>query len=89
MASASVAYLASLEYLLLKLYDNGICQKIIFLAERTNEREFLHVCHPLHGDELWAWRRLDKEDEEYMQNLPRGFPSGSALAKAIEAEVQV
>jgi multimeric flavodoxin WrbA len=52
------------------------------------EREFLHVCHPPHGEEPWAWRRLDKEDEEYMDNLSRGFSTKGALGKAIEAEEQ-
>ncbi len=51
------------------------------------DREFIKVCHPPHGSEPWSWRRLDKEDEEYMQKLPRAFTITKA-AKAIQAEVE-
>lgn len=51
------------------------------------EREFIKVCHPPHGDEPWAWRRLDKEDEEYMQSLPRAFTL-SKTEKALAAELK-
>jgi multimeric flavodoxin WrbA len=35
------------------------------------KREFMGRYHePWGADETWAWRRLDKEDEEYMMNLP-------------------
>jgi multimeric flavodoxin WrbA len=37
-------------------------------------REFLQVCHPPHGDETWAWNRLDKEDDEFLENLGRKRP---------------
>ena len=37
------------------------------------KREFYLVCHPPHGEETWAWTRLDKEDEQFMQGLPAGF----------------
>ncbi len=39
------------------------------------ESEIIKVFHPPHGEESWAWRRLDKEDEEYMENLPAPPPS--------------
>lgn len=34
-------------------------------------REFLQHCHPPHGDETWAWGRLDEEDKQFMMNLYR------------------
>ena len=35
------------------------------------QREFMGRYHdPWGADEDWAWKRLDKEDEEYMMNLP-------------------
>ena len=36
-------------------------------------REFYQVCHPPHGEESWAWRKLDPEDEQFMQGLEPGF----------------
>lgn len=34
-------------------------------------REFMQHCHPPHGDETWAWSRLDEEDKQFMMNLYR------------------
>lgn len=31
------------------------------------DREFIKIYHPPRGDETWAWRRLDPEDEAEMQ----------------------
>ncbi|MBI4330709.1 MAG: flavodoxin family protein [Chloroflexi bacterium] len=50
------------------------------------DREFIKVCHPPHGEEPWSWRRLDKADEEYMENLPRAFTI-SKTAEAVAAEL--
>ena len=36
------------------------------------KKEFLQILHPPHGDESWAWDKLDSEDEEYMQNIIGG-----------------
>jgi multimeric flavodoxin WrbA len=46
------------------------------IGEELYKREFYFVLHPPHGDATWEWSRLDKEDEEYMNNL-----SVDALAK--------
>lgn len=36
------------------------------------DREFMQWFHPPHGDESWAWKRLDPEDEKFMQNWKAG-----------------
>jgi multimeric flavodoxin WrbA len=46
------------------------------IGEELYKNEFYFVLHPPHGDATWEWSRLDKEDEEYMNNL-----SVDALAK--------
>lgn len=32
-------------------------------------REFMQIVHPPHGDETWAWNKLDEEDNRFMMSL--------------------
>ena len=36
------------------------------------DTEFMQWFHPPQGDESWAWKHLDPEDEEFMQNWKAG-----------------
>jgi multimeric flavodoxin WrbA len=57
-----------------RVADTAIMAKLAKqqLGEIYN-REFYLVCHPPHGEEPWAWRRLDPEDEQFMQGLESSF----------------
>jgi len=39
------------------------------IGEDLYKREFYFVLHPPHGNADWEWSRLDKEEDEYMQNM--------------------
>jgi multimeric flavodoxin WrbA len=41
-----------------------------------HKREFYQVIHPPHGEDVWEWSRLDKEDQDFMLSL-----TPDALAK--------